>query len=99
MDALEAITNISQAKRQFGYYLLEKNVSVGAYEMLIVFSGRYEALQSGPTEKKKKQLMKSRSTRQESPLYYVSIEETFDVIRSANISTDRGGIDLMLKEL
>ncbi|GFO19634.1 KRAB-A domain-containing protein 2 [Plakobranchus ocellatus] len=50
-------------------------------------------------KRKKKKTVKSRSTRQESPLYYVSIEEAFDVISSANISTDRGGIDLMLEEL
>ena len=56
---------------------------------------RYEILQCGPTEK----LIKKRSTGQESPLYYVSIEETFDVIKSAHISTGHGGRDRMLKEL
>ena len=56
---------------------------------------RYEVLQCGPTEK----LIKRRSTRQESPLYYVSIEETFDVVKSAHISTGHGGRDRMLKEL
>ncbi|XP_076059500.1 uncharacterized protein LOC143036138 [Oratosquilla oratoria] len=56
---------------------------------------KYEVLQCGPTEK----LIKRRSTRQESPLYYVSIEETFDVVKSAHISTGHGGRDRMLKEL
>ncbi|XP_068215891.1 KRAB-A domain-containing protein 2-like [Palaemon carinicauda] len=46
-----------------------------------------------------KKLIKRRSTRQESPLYYVSIEETFDVVKSAHISTGYGGRDQMLKEL
>ncbi|XP_076036969.1 KRAB-A domain-containing protein 2-like [Oratosquilla oratoria] len=55
----------------------------------------YEVLQCGPTDK----LIKRRSTRQESPLYYVSIEETFDVVKSAHISTGHGGRDRMLKEL
>ncbi|XP_064099873.1 KRAB-A domain-containing protein 2-like isoform X3 [Macrobrachium nipponense] len=58
-------------------------------------SDLYEVLQCGPTEK----LIKRRSTRQESPLYYVSIEETFDVVKSAHISTGHGGRDRMLKEL
>ncbi|XP_068212648.1 KRAB-A domain-containing protein 2-like [Palaemon carinicauda] len=35
----------------------------------------------------------------ESPLYYVSIEETFGVVKSAHISTGHGGRDRMLKEL
>ncbi|GFO30073.1 hypothetical protein PoB_005657800 [Plakobranchus ocellatus] len=50
---------------------------------------RCEVLQCGPIEK----LIKRRSTRQESPLYYVSIEQTFDDVKSANISTGRGGRD------
>ncbi|KAK4328712.1 hypothetical protein Pmani_000907 [Petrolisthes manimaculis] len=44
-------------------------------------------------------LIKRRSTRQESPLYYVSIEETFDVVKSAHITTGHGGRDRLLKEL
>ncbi|XP_068250358.1 KRAB-A domain-containing protein 2-like [Palaemon carinicauda] len=56
---------------------------------------RYEVLQCGPTEK----LIKRRSTRQESPLYYVSIEETFDDVKSPHISKGHGGRDRMLKEL
>ncbi|XP_070183286.1 KRAB-A domain-containing protein 2-like [Littorina saxatilis] len=46
-----------------------------------------------------KKLIQRRSTRHESPLYYVSIEGTFDVVKSAHISTGHGGRDRMLKEL
>ncbi|KAK4329470.1 hypothetical protein Pmani_000227 [Petrolisthes manimaculis] len=56
---------------------------------------KYEELQCRPTEK----LIKRRSTRQESSLYYVSIEETFDVVKSAHISTRHCGRDRLLKEL
>ncbi|XP_068229392.1 KRAB-A domain-containing protein 2-like [Palaemon carinicauda] len=49
----------------------------------------------GPTEK----LIKRCSTRQESPLYSVSIKEMFDIVKSAHISTGHGGRDRMLKEL
>ncbi|GFO02248.1 hypothetical protein PoB_002875300 [Plakobranchus ocellatus] len=38
-------------------------------------------------------LIKRRSILQESPLYYMSIEETFDVVKSAHISTGYGGRD------
>ncbi|XP_047492001.1 KRAB-A domain-containing protein 2-like [Penaeus chinensis] len=35
----------------------------------------------------------------EPPLYYVTIEETFDVIKRAHIATGHGGRDRMIKEL
>ncbi|XP_068212664.1 uncharacterized protein [Palaemon carinicauda] len=56
---------------------------------------KYEVLQCRTTEK----LIKRRSTRQKSPLCYVSIEETFDVVKSTHISTGHVGRDRMLKEL
>ncbi|GFO24953.1 KRAB-A domain-containing protein 2 [Plakobranchus ocellatus] len=50
-----------------------------------------EILQCGPTEKT--------LDTTEWPLYYVSIEQAFDVVKSAYISTDRGKGTVCLKEL
>lgn len=36
---------------------------------------------------------------EEPPLYYVPIEEMFDIVRSSHIATGHGGRDLMLKEV
>jgi hypothetical protein len=43
--------------------------------------------------------MRSTWPRAENSLYYVHIEETFDVIKRAHIATGHGGRDRMLKEL
>ena len=56
---------------------------------------KFEILQCGDVEK----LIKKRQTDGDTPLYYVSIEDTFDVIKRAHISTGHGGRDRMLKEL
>ena len=44
-------------------------------------------------------LIKRRTLPEESPLYYVSIEDTFDIIKRAHIATGHGGRDRMIKEL
>ena len=54
---------------------------------------RYEVLQCGDIEK----LIIKRQTPDERPVYYVSIEDTFDVI--AHIATGHGGRDRMTKHL
>ncbi|XP_052792275.1 KRAB-A domain-containing protein 2-like [Mya arenaria] len=56
---------------------------------------KYEILQCGDVEK----LIKKRTHPEESPLYYVTIEDTFDVIKRAHIATGHGGRDRMIKEL
>ncbi|XP_070206199.1 KRAB-A domain-containing protein 2-like [Littorina saxatilis] len=55
---------------------------------------KYDVLQCGPVEK----LIKKRSCAEQTPVYYVTIEETFDVIKRAHISTGHGGRDRMIKE-
>ena len=59
--------------------------------MIIFF--RYE-IQCGDLEK----LIKKRQCPEETPMYYVSIEDTC-VVRRAHLSTGHGGRDRMLKEL
>ena len=44
-------------------------------------------------------LIKKRTNLVDSPLYYVSLEDTFDVIKRAHIATGHGGRDRMIKEL
>jgi len=58
-------------------------------------SVRYEILQCGDVEK----LIRKRKNPDESALYYVSEEDTFDVIKRAHIATGHGGRDRMMKEL
>ncbi|KAK3886401.1 hypothetical protein Pcinc_009458 [Petrolisthes cinctipes] len=55
---------------------------------------RYEVLRCGQVEK----LIKKRDHVEEPPLYYVPIEEMFDIVRSSHIATGHGGRDQMLKE-
>ncbi|XP_068224298.1 KRAB-A domain-containing protein 2-like [Palaemon carinicauda] len=56
---------------------------------------KYEVLQCGDVEK----IIKKRQTLYESPVYYVSIEDTFDIVKRAHVATDHGGRDRMTKEL
>lgn len=44
-------------------------------------------------------LIKKRKSTADPPIFYVTIEETFDVIRTAHLDTGHGGRDRMLKEL
>ena len=52
-------------------------------------------MQCGDIEK----LIKKRFSPDESPMYYVSIEDTYDVIKSAHIARGHGGRDRMSKEI
>jgi len=65
--------------------------------MMIFFSllNRYEILECGDVQK----LIKKRQTSDELPVYYASIEDTFDIIKKAHVSTGHGGRDRMMKEL
>ncbi|KAK7116507.1 hypothetical protein V1264_002174 [Littorina saxatilis] len=56
---------------------------------------KYEVLQCGPVEK----LIKKREHSEETPMYFVTIEETFDVLRASHIATGHGGRDRMMKEI
>ena len=44
-------------------------------------------------------LIKRRKSPTESPIYFVTLEETYDVIKSAHLATGHGGRDRMIKEL
>ncbi|XP_066964221.1 KRAB-A domain-containing protein 2-like [Macrobrachium rosenbergii] len=56
---------------------------------------KYEVLQCGDVEK----LIKKRQTPDETPVYYVSIEDTYDIVKRAHVATGHGGRDRMTKEL
>ncbi|GFO45796.1 KRAB-A domain-containing protein 2 [Plakobranchus ocellatus] len=56
---------------------------------------RYEVFQCGPTEITYKETFDTIG----SPLCFVNIEETFDVVKSAHVSTGHSGRDVLLKEL
>ena len=56
---------------------------------------RYEILRCGHMDK----LIKKRKSPAETPIYYVTIEDTFDVIRTAHLATGHGGRNRVLKEL
>ncbi|XP_068247605.1 KRAB-A domain-containing protein 2-like [Palaemon carinicauda] len=56
---------------------------------------KYEVLQCGDVEK----IIKKRQTLDETPVYYVSIEDTFDIVKRAHVATGHGGRDRMTKEL
>ena len=60
-----------------------------------VYIQKFEILQCGDVEN----LIKKRLTEEDIHLYYVSIEDTFDIIKRAHISTGHGGRDRMVKEL
>ena len=44
-------------------------------------------------------LIKKRADSSVPPLYYVTIEDTFDIIKRTHLSTGYGGHDRMIKEL
>ena len=56
---------------------------------------RYEVLQCGDVEK----LIRKRKEPTDSPIYYATIEDTYDIIKRAHIATGHGGRDRMQKEL
>ncbi|XP_041349605.1 KRAB-A domain-containing protein 2-like [Gigantopelta aegis] len=54
--------------------------------------GRYEILQCGDVEK----LIRKRANFAEEPIYFVNIDEMYDIIKRAHISTGHGGRDKMV---
>ena len=56
---------------------------------------RFEILQCGPVEK----LIKKRINLEEHPVYYISIEDTHDVVKREHIATGHGGRDHTTKEI
>ncbi|KAK6181585.1 hypothetical protein SNE40_009410 [Patella caerulea] len=48
---------------------------------------KFEILQCGDVEK----LIKKRATQDEDPVYYVCIEDTYDVVKRAHTATGHGG--------
>ena len=56
---------------------------------------RYEVLQCGDVEK----LIKKRKSPEDRPVYFATIEDTYDIITKAHIATGHGGRDRMLKHL
>lgn len=56
---------------------------------------KYEVLLCGDVEK----LIKKRKSPEDRPIYYATIEDTYDIINKAHIETGHGGRDRMLKHL
>ncbi|XP_068246898.1 KRAB-A domain-containing protein 2-like [Palaemon carinicauda] len=56
---------------------------------------KYEVLQCGDLET----IIKKRQTLDETPVYYVSIEDTFHIVKRAHVATGHGGRDRMTKDL
>ena len=56
---------------------------------------KYEVLQCGDVEK----IIRKRQTSDETPVYYVSIEDTFDIVKRAHVATGHGSRDRRTKEL
>ena len=59
------------------------------------FTFRYEIVQCGDVAK----LIKKREKPDDEPIYYVTIEDTYDTIKRAHLVTGHGGRDRMIKEL
>ena len=55
----------------------------------------YEILKCGDVEK----LIRKRQDQDETPVYFVTIEETFDVIKRVHLLTGHGGRDKIVKEV
>ena len=55
--------------------------------------GRYEILQCGDVEK----LIRKRDNLAEDPVYFVNIDEMYDIIKRAHISSGHGGRDKMIQ--
>jgi RecB family endonuclease NucS len=62
---------------------------------IIYLLEKYEVLECGHVEK----LIKKRITEDEEHIYFVNIEDTFEIIKRAHIATGHGGRDRMQKEL
>ncbi|XP_068234271.1 KRAB-A domain-containing protein 2-like [Palaemon carinicauda] len=71
----------------------ERKITKIHYEYYLM--SKYEVLQCGDVEK----IIKKRQTLDETPVYYVSIEDTFDIVKRAHVATGHGGRDRMTKEL
>ena len=56
---------------------------------------KYEILQCGDRQR----LIRRRENTAQAPLYFVSIEETYDHVQRAHIATGHGGRDKMVYEL
>ena len=63
--------------------------------MLLRCTCRYEVLQCGDVER----LICKREDSSQNPIYYAHMDEMFDIIKRAHISSGHGGRDKMLKEL
>ncbi|XP_068200645.1 KRAB-A domain-containing protein 2-like [Palaemon carinicauda] len=71
----------------------ERKITKSHYEFYLM--SKYEVLQCGDVEK----IIKKRQTLDKTPVYYVSIEDTFDIVKRAHVATGHGGRDRMTKEL
>ncbi|XP_068234280.1 KRAB-A domain-containing protein 2-like [Palaemon carinicauda] len=71
----------------------ERKITKSHYEYYLM--SKYEVLQCGDVEK----IIKKRQTLDETPVYYVSIEDTFDIVKRAHVATGHCGRDRMTKEL
>ena len=55
--------------------------------------GRYKILQCGDVEK----LIRKRDNLAEDPVYFVNMDEMYDIIKRAHISSGHGGCDKMIQ--
>ena len=71
----------------------ESSKTKSRYEYYVL--NKYDIFECGDVQK----MIKKRKTLNEPPLYYASIEKTFDIIKKAHVATGYGGSDRMMKIL
>ena len=71
------------------------NVSTKKSRQQYYILKKYEILKCGTVEK----LIKKRKSTEDRPIYYITIEDTYDIISKAHIATGHGGRDRMVKHL
>ena len=71
------------------------NVSTKKSRQQYYILKKYEILKCGTVEK----LIKKRKSTEDRPIYYITIEDTYDIISKAHIATGHSGHDRMVKHL
>jgi len=75
--------------------IIEITTIPSKYDICLFMHFRYEVLQCGDVEK----LIKKRTAPEDPPVYYVCIEDMYDIIKRAHMATGHGGRDRMYKHL
>ena len=71
------------------------NVSTKKSRQQYYILKKYEILRCGTVEK----LIKKRKSTEDRPIYYITIEDTYDIISKPHIAKGHGGRDRMVKHL